>query len=298
MAIASKLMLVEPVIRKWWNKLAYRKSRDKPSEVDDAWSASADELERVIKSASFWATARVMNEVGYQAEMVGRWTEGCPCHEAQRLIWHSSSSHDRRLLPKPPTCEFQSCRAPQLASGEAIFAFKKSFWLSQQNIVVHVAGLPMTDQTKLRMDWDAARARIELELSMKLAHWQQLPYILCGLGHHDDMTAMNVARTALRLYDDAPSQPAAKHNQSRRFLDPSWAGLTESEQDREPALRPLVTHLNTVGQWGLVLVSAAKVAAAAVTFCRAGRDSTDDFYVLLPIIQQLRLSSWPPVKLP
>ena len=104
----------------------------------------------------------------------------------------------------------------------------------------------MADQTKLRMDWDFARSLIELELSMKLAHWQQLPYVLCALAHHDDLVVMNVAKTVLKLYDGAPSQPGAKHNQSRRFLDPDWKGLPGKNEEQEPPLRPVVPRFSFI----------------------------------------------------
>ena len=35
----------------------------------------------------------------------------------------------------------------------------------------HAAGLPTAELKGLRLDWDAARAKIEVHLSLKLAHW-------------------------------------------------------------------------------------------------------------------------------
>jgi hypothetical protein len=119
--------------------------------------------------------------------------------------------------------------------------FKQSIWFSQQTIVGHLAGVPLADQTSLRHDYDHARAKIELELTLKLAHWQQLPYVVCGLSHWNNVVAMNTAKTALSLFDSAPTAPQARHTQSRRFLDPSWKGLSDDEP--EPPLRPVVAWL-------------------------------------------------------
>ena len=257
--LRPKMLLIEPVIRNHWKKNAFQKGKNADGDVvaapwtaqpTDDYSIPLEELDRVIRSNFFWAAARVVHEVGYQAEVLGRWSEGCPCHDSHRLVWHSSTAEERRELPKPPSCEFQSCRAPELACGSAMHAFRRAIWTSQQNIVQHVAGLSTAEQTRLRLDWDTARAKIEVQLSFKLAHWQQLPHILCGLGHFDDLVVMVVARQALALYDGGPGKPQALHTQSRRFLDPGWRGLSDVPEDLEPPLRPLVASPNFPGSLG------------------------------------------------
>ena len=102
------------------------RARSQQSTLGRLWLANREEFEqltRTIESKLFWARARIIHELGFQTDGVGRRCEGWQCHNT-RVIWHASGSEARRQLPKPPSCDFQACRAPELACGAAAFAFK------------------------------------------------------------------------------------------------------------------------------------------------------------------------------
>ena len=57
---------------------------------------------------------------------------------------------------------------------------------------------------------------------LKFAHYQQLPWKLLQLGHHDPAQVASGAQACLRLWQ--AGGPGTLHRQSRRFLDETWEG--------------------------------------------------------------------------
>jgi hypothetical protein len=49
-------------------------------------------------------------------------------------------------------------------------------------------------------DFGSARRSILFTVSAKLGHWQQLPWILCGVAHADERVARHCGRQALQIY--------------------------------------------------------------------------------------------------
>lgn len=69
----------------------------------------------------------------------------------------------------------------------------------------------------LAKDFAIGKSQTVLLLKMKLDFWQRLPWLLCGLSHHDEAVAQRVARDALRAMMDAPD-PALHHRATIKFL--------------------------------------------------------------------------------
>ena len=64
-----------------------------------------------------------------------------------------------------------------------------------------------------------------------------------GLASPDDGDVRRIAAHCLRLWD-GPQSAGHTHAQSRRFLDPAWAGLPEGSSGKpDPPLRELVVAL-------------------------------------------------------
>jgi hypothetical protein len=98
-------------------------------------------------------------------------------------------------------------------------------------------------KTSLIQDWLAARARIHTDLVLKLHHWQQLPWRICGLAHRLEWQVQSTAKTILILWALIPQPAGAKHMMARRFLDPEWRGLNNDGDPSDPPLRPFVEDL-------------------------------------------------------
>lgn len=89
---------------------------------------------------------------------------------------------------------------------------------------------------QLYVDWNKARCRIWMETIAKLSHYQQLPYKLLQLAHHDPYQRVLAAQCCLLLWKQGGV--GCKHRQSRRFLDPAWQG-----GEGDPSLLPLVQRI-------------------------------------------------------
>ena len=115
--------------------------------------------------------------------------------------------------------------------------FRQTLVSTQFNISQHLQSVPaMECQHRLRADWEKARGYVQAEMELKVAHWGLLPHILCGLGHHDTSTVIQVAGRCLQLWEE--SGTATHHHQmTKRFLDPSWNGTPAKA---EKPLRPIV----------------------------------------------------------
>ena len=75
---------------------------------------------------------------------------------------------------------------------------------------------------QLYVDWNKARCRIWMETIAKLSHYQQLPYKLLQLAHHDPYQRVLAAQCCLLLWKQGGV--GCKHRQSRRFFGSCVAG--------------------------------------------------------------------------
>ena len=254
-AICLQVLLLEKLLRKYWSKDAFKTGKGSNTAVNDKRNntvtdssgnaITVERIDAVIRSPAFWSTCHLVKEVGFAAELVGRWSESCPCLSAYQELWNWSKHHGDGIvnIPQPPACDKKGCRAHELAAGTAFRIFQQYHWMSRNIIVEHLDSLPSHVQHSLRCDWERARSKMTTELTVKLSTWEHLPNLLCGLAHWDNGIVQKVANRALWLWEqgnDGQVQTArCAHAQSRRFLDPEWRGLDNDEQP----LRPYVPWL-------------------------------------------------------
>ena len=89
---------------------------------------------------------------------------------------------------------------------------------------------------ELYNDWCRARGRLITEMTAKVAYYQQLPWKLLQLAHHDHCEATAGAQACLRLF--SLGGPGTLHKQSQRFLNPEFRGSTD-----DPPLRKYVERV-------------------------------------------------------
>lgn len=77
-----------------------------------------------------------------------------------------------------------------------------------------------------------------VEITCKLAFWQQLPWKLMHLSHHCKIEAAAGARRCLDLWE-MQKHNGPHHLQTRRFLDPNYTSTFENDVP----LRPLVEKM-------------------------------------------------------
>ena len=81
----TKMLVLEPLIRKHWN---LEKFLGGSIGQKTAHTTTVQKINETIRSQKFWACARIVQEVGFQAEIVGRWSEGCSCHQSHQELYN------------------------------------------------------------------------------------------------------------------------------------------------------------------------------------------------------------------
>ena len=85
-------------------------------------------------------------------------------------------------------------------------------------------------------DWCLARSRVLTEIVAKVSYFQQLPWKLLQMAHHDAGVAADGAKSCLELWQNQDRDLA--HMQTLRFLDPEYVG-----SPGDPPLRELVLRM-------------------------------------------------------
>ena len=80
------------------------------------------------------------------------------------------------------------------------------------------AQLTQDEWTELILEFRRGRSHISYIITVKLQHWQSLPWLLCGIAHVDVDTARSCASRALAAYDE--SIEASLHRMAHKFCAP------------------------------------------------------------------------------
>ncbi|CAE7210534.1 unnamed protein product [Symbiodinium sp. CCMP2592] len=122
-----RVLDLEENLRMFWDKNKFvQNTQGRDSDQGFSLVIGVQNSIGVLRSSSFWGLVKVTADLGYLAEFPGRWSEGCKCCSAHRLVYASSSRRERLLLPTPPDCIYRGCRSAELASGE--------FWEAMENV--------------------------------------------------------------------------------------------------------------------------------------------------------------------
>ncbi len=149
------------------------------------------------------------------------WCESCPCHYLPS--GPGITQRRREDLGSKSNCAMAGKRAPEMVMGRLLECFRELARISLGD-VVSKARLVLTpaDLQLLTMDASHCQGHLEAVLATKLAFWEQLPWLLCGLASHDPEHVQKTARRALELFQATPpGQQEWHHPQSVRFLHES-----------------------------------------------------------------------------
>ena len=196
------LLPLQHILRKYWNRskyiagmsgTKYQRLKLPNNSEGEQYGASPDGLESVISSDSFWAATAIVEHISYEAEFIGRWAEGCHCHGDVGFEWHTAQAASRgqeqnrrrncNLRKKKFICPYKGCRAPELASADALVRLK-SLMMQNRGLLTHaITRANSADQSAFLHDWVKARGRLWTLISFKLGYWFQLPWRLCCFAH-------------------------------------------------------------------------------------------------------------------
>ena len=178
----------EQLIRQHWDKKRFMggmapKQKQLHSTTD--LNVTIDAIDLAVRNPTFWSCARLINDLSFSAEFVGRWCEGCPCcselqtgscRKRQRTKWlinvHTSASMK---------CPYKGCRAVDMAAGDWQSKLQLVLADEESRLNQSIACSEDSQQSIYLSQWTKARSTLWSQIRMKLSFFQQLPWRLCFL---------------------------------------------------------------------------------------------------------------------
>ena len=118
-----------------------------------------------VTSDSFWARLSIVCDVATEADFIGFWSEGCPCHnDSENAVIHAHAVKRRRIEHGgrgfASSCPYRGCRAPELACGISKTLHAQAMAKHRDNSLLHYASLPQDQRVEFLEDLDSARSRL------------------------------------------------------------------------------------------------------------------------------------------
>ena len=235
-------MLLDPLRAAWdSDKMGIGRAQDESGE----WNPEA--VHGALHCSWFRAFLDLVVRVGRIFQELAAWSEECPCHRHLQATYRGhvpaavtraefgSESSTSRL-----SCPLRGCNAPEMAAGavrdlldgacEGVASSLAAAWRSQ---------LSREEWRQLLAELDKAKGHIAQLVIMKTQHWQELPWLLCGLAHADESAARRVTAAALDKFDS--SDESKHHRVSLRFLSKSGSKSLRSQVELFGEGQPLHT---------------------------------------------------------
>ena len=202
-----------------------RSTKDQEEEGGGEFLPSVTEA---ITSEFLWAYVAMMLLLGEVFVSVTALAESCVCHSSPDLsmfgVGLKSKNYCRRKAKRhdsggKETCPNAGKRAPEFAAGRAIEYLEHLMTLCEGKVLEHASRLNASERAKLLREFNRGRSHLVMFITAKLRFWQQLPYVLCGLAHHDRKAAVAAGSRALALFQSA-SEGMRHHRLTWLFLEP------------------------------------------------------------------------------
>ncbi|OLP98609.1 hypothetical protein AK812_SmicGene18941 [Symbiodinium microadriaticum] len=208
------------ILQNAWDSTALISAPD--NEHDQHGQESGKLVQRVdeaIRDPLFWAFLDLCSLLMDLLDRITSWTQGCACHSSGTL---------RNLLrpllrgSEPISCPMRGRRAAEMACGELHELLESLFSFNDSQIaLVHTAGLPDAEKTRLLLDWSAMKVHLRMQFDLKLSPWRHLPLKALCLGHWNLQKARAMLWECFVDWENMPEQlQASAHPQTRMlFLD-------------------------------------------------------------------------------
>ena len=138
-----------------------------------------------------------------------RWLEGCSCHEHLRAQ-DGGASFQAKLKkayvdPTLTTSPLAGCQAPDLACDKVSSTLElladASLTRMMQKLLSKKFTWLLSSGQPLEADFQVGKHAMSLVLSLKCHRWNELPWLIHGLCHHDRDKAAVVMELAAKQYD-------------------------------------------------------------------------------------------------
>ena len=214
----KQLLPLEASLRGAWCKASFLLNGHQPREGRDGTGGkglSVDIVDDACHSQLFWAYVRMVSELGNIIEHIMFWCESCPCHGHDEALQGKAKHTKKGLFARIGlhSCPMASRRAPECAAGQ-ILEFIRQGLQSLRGVVTlqnSFLACSESDRQVVLSDCSHAKRHCMFVATVKFANWEQLPWVMMGVAHHDVDVARQCASRALRLYaaagDEAQRHP-------------------------------------------------------------------------------------------
>ena len=189
---SSKVLSIKDLLRRVWSSSAFLRGcvdETKPFLVaDDGSKAHLERINDLMKSDYYWSLISIICLLAQQAELIGSWSEGCPCHPPPRHVSSdqrqnimttehmpvsddpNSGAKQRRRRRKPvqtqaqresKKCPFRCCRAPELAMGHAMRIQREFAKSHHSRFLESVSHIPTHQRGELISAWSIASSKLQ-----------------------------------------------------------------------------------------------------------------------------------------
>jgi hypothetical protein len=261
-AVYLLLPLARP-LRMAWSMQAYSMGRDDRREAndgDDEKCANIGVADAAIKSLTFWGYSVMLDILAWFFLECSSFAEDCPCHWVPPSA-DGFSRRDRKKLFQERTrrrsCPMSGRRAPELAGGMLLSMLFDWLELCATTLLIELSVLGLIEESKapIMRDFTQARRHIHFSFLLKFSFWQQLPWILFGVGHHIAQIATQCCIRAIKLFQDA-GVAASHHWLTMAFCAPGSQGFEQlllfASRQRDLHALPLLSKLAAKCRFALV----------------------------------------------
>ena len=206
----GQLLALEDLLRAVWNKEAFLRGGNEQAR-NSSNSLRVDIADSGLTSRMFWAFCRMLDVIGESIEELAKWGEGCYCCSREPRVRGPTRHLDRlqaqrdRVHARKNDCPLRTLQAPSMAAGVHFDILRRLLAMCNTLLLLDhvVCSLDPPDRNTLMADFRRARNHVQFVIRVKLSFWQQLPWLLIGVGHHLVEVAIWCARRALALFDQA-----------------------------------------------------------------------------------------------
>jgi hypothetical protein len=160
-----------------------------------------------IRSDYFWKYGEMLLKHEVVLASAGSWLQACPCHMTDSdchvdTKWMREQKMTRLYGgdSRAVKCVFQSCRIPELVAGDFTKFVNRVMTISQGEVLQLCCGLSESERGSILKDWANGKRHIGLQLNLKTAYLNNLPFRFLALGHHDLEKARANVKIALDLF--------------------------------------------------------------------------------------------------
>ena len=193
-----------------------------PAAPAGAGAFDPNALSQCLQSAKFAAYVCLVRQIEQCPEELASWAEGCYCHE--KVLQDLSLYKRREILnlhyesAGTFVCPMAGKRAPELAAGQIEHVYQGVCEQALSRLLLDARlPLPQESQQEVISELQRAQAHVKLLLRTKLQHWQRMPWLACGLAHHDESVARRIAGEILFAFEEC-SETELHHRLTQQFL--------------------------------------------------------------------------------